>query len=94
MHKAVTYARNQKVYAETYLHDGRCSLSNNPSENSIRPVTVGRKDWLFCDTPGGAKASAMVYTMVEMAKAHGLNIEKYLCSLNVKADSKDAIAGQ
>ena len=79
--KAVTYARNQKPYAETYLQDGRCSLSNNPSENSIRPFTVGRKNWLFCDTPGGAHASAAVYTMVEMAKAHGLNVEKYLTFL-------------
>lgn len=81
MDKAVTYARNQKAYAETYLQDGRCSFSNNPSENSIRPVTVGRKNWLFCDTPGGAQASATVYTMVEMAKAHGLNVEKYLTFL-------------
>ena len=81
MDKAVTYARNQKPYAETYLQDGRCSLSNNPSENSIRPVTVGRRNWLFCDTPGGAHASATVYTMVEMAKAHGLNVEKYLTFL-------------
>ena len=81
MDKAVTYARNQKPYAENYLQDGRCSLSNNPSENSIRPFTVGRKNWLFCDTPGGAHASATVYTMVEMAKAHGLNVEKYLTFL-------------
>ena len=81
MDKAVIYARNQKPYAETYLQDGRCSLSNNPSENSIRPFTVGRKNWLFCDTPGGAQASATVYTMVEMAKAHGLNVEKYLTFL-------------
>ena len=81
MEKAVTYTRNQKPYAETYLQDGRCSLSNNPSENSIRPFTVGRKNWLFCDTPGGAHASATVYTMVEMAKAHGLNVEKYLTFL-------------
>ena len=66
---------------ENYLQDGRCSLSNNPSENSIRPFTVGRKNWLFCDTPGGAHASATVYTMVEMAKAHGLNVEKYLTFL-------------
>ncbi len=47
----------------------------------IRPFTVGRKNWLFCDTPGGAQASATVYTMVEMAKAHGLNVEKYLAFL-------------
>ncbi len=62
----------------TYLEDGRCSLSNNLSENSIRPFTVGRKNWLFSDTPKGAEASATVYTMVEMARTHGLNIYKYL----------------
>ena len=86
--KAVTYARNQRQYAETYLQDGRCSLSNNPSENSIRPLTVGRRNWLFCDTPGGAHASATVYTMVEMAKAHGLNVEKYLTFLLEKRPHK------
>ena len=89
MEKAVTYVRNQKPYAETYLQDGRCSLSNNPSENSIRPFTVGRKNWLFCDTPGGAHASATVYTMVEMAKAHGLNVEKYLSFLLEKRPHAD-----
>lgn len=57
-----------------YLEDGRCSLS----ENSIRPFTVGRKNWLFSDTPKGAEASVTIYTMVEMARAHGLNIYKYL----------------
>ena len=88
MDKAVTYARNQRQYAETYLQDGRCSLSNNPSENSIRPLTVGRRNWLFCDTPGGAHASATVYTMVEMAKAHGLNVEKYLTFLLEKRPHK------
>ena len=62
----------------TYLEDGRCSFSNNLSENAIRPFTVGRRNWLFSDTPKGAEASAIVYTMVEMAKAHGLNIYKYL----------------
>jgi hypothetical protein len=89
MEKTVTYVRNQKPYAETYLQDGRCSLSNNPSENSIRPFTVGRKNWLFCDTPGGAHASATVYTMVEMAKAHGLNVEKYLSFLLEKRPHAD-----
>jgi len=62
----------------TYLEDGRCSFSNNLNENSIRPFTVGRRNWLFSDTPKGADASAIVYTMVEMAKAHNLNIYKYL----------------
>ena len=62
----------------TYLEDGRCSLSNNLSENSIRPVTVGRKNWLFSDSPDGATANAMYLTIVEMAKAYDLNLYEYL----------------
>lgn len=76
--KAVNYAQNHKDEFMTYLEDGRCSFSNNLSENAIRPFTVGRRNWLFSDTPKGADASAMVYTMVEMAKSHNLNIYKYL----------------
>lgn len=76
--KAVNYAQNHKDEFMTYLEDGRCSFSNNLSENAIRPFTVGRRNWLFSDTPKGADASSMVYTMVEMSKAHGLNIYKYL----------------
>lgn len=76
--KAVTYAQNQKPYMENYLLDGRCSLSNNAAENAIRPFTVGRKNWLFADTPKGASASAAIYSLVETAKANGLNVYAYL----------------
>ena len=76
--KAVTYAKNQKPYMENYLLDGRCALSNNAAENAIRPFTVGRKNWLFADTPKGADASAMVYSLVETAKANGVNVYAYL----------------
>ena len=81
MDKAVTYIQNRRSYLSTYLEDGRCSFSNNLSENEIRPFTVGRKNWLFCDTPNGAQASAIVYTMVEMAKANGVNVYHYLTYL-------------
>lgn len=76
--KAVTYAKNQKPYMENYLLDGRCSISNNIAENSIRPFTVGRKNWLFSDTPKGASASAAVYSIVETAKANELEVYTYL----------------
>jgi hypothetical protein len=76
--KAVKYARNQKPYMENYLLDGRCSISNNAAENSIRPFTIGRKNWLFSDTPKGASSSAAVYSIVETAKANGLNVYTYL----------------
>ena len=74
MDKADTYIQNRRSYLTTYLEDGRCSFSNNLSENAIRPFSVGRKNWLFCDTPNGAQASALVYSMVEMAKANGVNV--------------------
>ncbi|MCX7923040.1 MAG: IS66 family transposase [Clostridia bacterium] len=76
--KAKTYTLNQKPYMENYLLDGRCSVSNNIAENSIRPFTVGRKNWLFSDTPNGAEASAIVYSLVETAKSNNLNVYTYL----------------
>ena len=78
MYKTVNYVQNRRETAETYLEDGRCSFTNNASENAIRPFTVGRKNWLFSQSVEGADASAVVYTMVEMAKAHKLNIYEYL----------------
>ena len=56
--KAVTYARNRKDSMLTYLEDGRCSLSNNLSEQKMKSFVIGRKSWLFCDTPASAQASA------------------------------------
>ena len=73
----------------TYLEDGRCSLSNNLSENAIRPVTVGRKNWLFSDTPEGATANSLYLTIVEMAKVYDLNLYEYLNLLLEKRPSKD-----
>ena len=53
-------------------------LSNNLSENAIRPFVVGREGWLFSDTQAGAETSAVIYTMVENAKANGVNVYQYL----------------
>lgn len=78
MDKAVTYVLNRRDTTETYLEDGRCSFTNNLSENAICPFAVGRKNWLFSSSVDGANASAVVYTMVEMVKAHGLNVYGYL----------------
>jgi transposase len=76
--KALQYALNHREKLETYLEDGNCVISNNIAENSIRPFTIGRKNWIFCGSPEGARASACVYSLVETAKANGLNPYKYL----------------
>lgn len=77
-----------------YLQDGHCDVSNNTAENSIRPFTVGRKKWLFSNSPKGAKASAIVYSLIETAKANDLDPERYLKYLFEKlpntANFKDA----
>ena len=87
--KAIIYIRNREEFLMTYLEEGRCSFSNNLSENSIRPVTVGRKNWPFSDTPEGAQANTLYLTVVEMAKAYGLDLYKYLNFLFEQRPSRD-----
>ena len=88
--KAITHILNREKDMMTYLEDGRCSLSNNLSENAIRPLTVGRKNWLFSDTPTGADASAVIYSIAATAKANGVNIYQYLRYLLEKHLSENA----
>jgi hypothetical protein len=85
--KAITYALNQKESLNHFLLDGRIELSNNRAENAIRPYVTGRKNWLFADTIRGAKASAIVYSMIETAKANQLNPYMYLVNLLTKLPS-------
>lgn len=84
MHKALTYVRNRKPYLVTYLEDGGCSFSNNTSERSCKAFVTGRKNWLFADTPEGAAASALVYSVVETAKANNADVYTYLKYLLLK----------
>ncbi|WP_374109723.1 transposase, partial [Thiolapillus sp.] len=70
--KAIQYTLNQWELLTGYLADGRLHISNALAENAIRPFAVGRRNWLFADTPRGAKASATIYSLIETAKANGL----------------------
>jgi len=76
--KAVKYTLDQWKYLIRYLEDGDLEISNNRAENSIRPFVIGRKNFLFANTPGGARASAVMYSIVETAKENGLNPYAYL----------------
>ena len=76
--KAIVYSLNQREYLCAFLDHGEIEISNNQVENAIRPIVVGRKNWLFCDTQAGAWASAVIFTILETAKAGGLNPERYL----------------
>ncbi len=79
--QAVTYCRNQWHKLVVFLQDGRLELDNNRSERSIKPFVIGRKNWLFANTPSGARASAIIYSIVETAKENGLQPFAYLTYL-------------
>ncbi len=76
--KAIVYSLNQKEYLCAFLNYGEIEISNNQVENAICPIVVGRKNCLFCDTQAGANASVVIFTLLETAKANGLNPETYL----------------
>lgn len=76
--QAITYCLNQWDKLVAFLEDGRLEIDNNRSERSIKPFVIGRKNWLFSNTPRGARASAIIYSIVETAKENGLNPYYYL----------------
>ena len=69
---ALSYLRDYWGMLTRYTERGDLPIDNNRCENAIRPFVVGRRAWLFSDTPAGAHASAVIYSLVETAKANGL----------------------
>ena len=76
--QAITYCLNQWAKLNMFLKDGRLDIDNNRAERSIKPFVIGRKNWLFANTPRGAKTSAIIYSIVETAKENGLDPFAYL----------------
>ena len=76
--KALTYLKDQRLYLLAYLQDGRLELSNNRAERSIKPFVIDRKNFLFANTPRGAQASAVIFSLIETAKENGLAPYRYL----------------
>ena len=76
--KGIHYALGQRSQLENVLLDGRLELSNNLAERRIKPFVIGRKNWLFSCTPKGARASAVIYSIIETAKANKLKPFAYL----------------
>ena len=76
--KALTYLANQWTCLERYIEDGRYPIDNNRAENAIRPFVIGRKNYLFSQSVRGVRANANLYTLIETAKAHGLDPHAYL----------------
>ena len=94
LEKAVNYAQNHRDSLMAYMEDGRCEISNNRAERRVKSYVTGRKNFLFHNTVSGATASAVIYSLVESAKANGLNTYQYLYTLLLyMPDYKDEPAG-
>lgn len=89
--KALSYAINQKSTLIAFLKNTKLELTNNRAERSIKPFVIGRKNWLFCNTPGGANSSAIVYSIIETAKENNLKPYDYLVWLFEKIRSGDDV---
>lgn len=78
---AIGYAKGQSSVLSTYLQSSRLTPDNNPVEREIRPYVIGRRNWLFSDTPKGASASATLYSILRTAIANGHEPYRYMYHL-------------
>ena len=81
------YSLNNEKQLRTFLKNGMVPIDNSATERAIRPFTVGRANWHIIDTVHGAEASAVIYSLVETAKANNLKIYEYLKFLLEKIPS-------
>lgn len=93
---AIRYCLGQWDKLTAFMQDGRLEIDNNRSERSIKPFVIGRKNWLFANTPRGARASAIIYSIIETAKENKLNPFMYLKLLfeqlpNIDINDKDEL---
>jgi transposase len=79
--KALHYLSSQWPKLTRFVENGAWPIDNNLCENAIRPFVVGRRNWLFCDTVAGARASANLYSLIETCKANGIEPYRYLAEL-------------
>ncbi len=87
---ALNYLKNQWTELNAYLQDGRIELSNNRAERSIKPFVISRKNFLFANTPCGARCSAILFSLIETAKENGLDPYRYLTWVLTEAPKRAA----
>ena len=78
MRKGIQYSLNHEKELLRFLEDGHIPCDNGFAERHIRPFATSRKTWMFCNTIDGAKTIAILYTLVETARANGVNVYYYL----------------
>jgi transposase len=84
MAKAMDYVRNQRKALRQFLREGLAPIDNNACERAIRPVAIGRKNWLFAGSMRGGRAAAVIYSLVESCKLAGVDVLAYLADVLVR----------
>ena len=79
--KATAYALNQWIALSRFVDSGVAPIDNNPAENALRTIAVGRKNWNFIGSPEGGASAAIAYTLIQTAKINGLNPATYLAEV-------------
>lgn len=79
--KALSYTQKLLPNMKAFFTNGSLEIDNNAAERAVKLFVIGRKNWLFSNTPKGARSSAIIYSIIETAKANGLAVEKYLIYL-------------
>ena len=87
--KAVAYSLSQWTKLIRFCESGELAIDNNRAERAIKPFVIGRKNWLFSNTSSGAHASSILYSLIETAKANGLDCYAYLSRLLTELPWKD-----
>ena len=91
--KALNYLASNWSRLERYVEAGHLPIDNNRAENTIRPFVIGRKNWLFSDTPKGATASAQIYSLIETAKANDREPYAYLRHILERLPQVNSVEG-
>lgn len=92
--KVLEYTQKFLPKMKLILEDGSLEIDNNAAERAIKPFVIGRKNWLFSNTPKGAVSSATLYSIIETAKANNLIVEKYLIHLMNRLSEVDIITDE
>ena len=87
--KAINYAFNREEKLRVFLRDPKVQIDNNIAERAIRPIAIGRKNWLFAGSDRGGETAANFFTIIQTAKFNNINPQKYLAKLlNTVQDHK------
>ncbi|MBX3463279.1 MAG: IS66 family transposase [Planctomycetes bacterium] len=90
MAKAMDYVRNQRKALRQFLREGLAPIDNNACERSIRPVAIGRKNWLFAGSMRGGRAAAVIYSLVESCKLASVDVVRYFADVLVRVATHPA----